>query len=688
MSQHDERAPIDVLTANLNAVRHRLLLRGLLQTAAILGPFAGVSYVALLRIGLTPRSAALMAVVACGAAGVLWMANRARRLTLRTAAGALEAATPASRNVIVTAEELLRHPERARPDVFDRVLRGAAAVLGPHVSTAVPLRRDAGVALGACVLGLVLALGLPRSAAVAVRDAVRQAMEDTARDARPPFVRAVVTPPAYTGEPAIALDSPERIEAVRGSRLRLLLRPRQSGGGWRVRFGQVPLQLQGSGDMHEAALTLSESGYIAIEPPDAAEERRVLLPVAVSPDRAPAITIGTPGKDLLLPDAKATIAVAGSATDDFGLQALELKYTKVSGSGEQFEFNEGSIPLAISRDSDRSWKARASLSLASLALAPGDALVYRIVGRDRQPDEAGLASSDTFFVEVAGPGQVALAGFDLPPDRERYALSQQMIVLKLQRLKARLPTMDRATLEEQLGAIAAEQRAVRANFIFLTGGHVEDEEQEAEQSHEIQEGRLENTARQEIMTAIQHMSRAEQGMALVQIDAALPAARAAVEALQRAFGRNRYFLRTLPVRSRIDPSRRMTGQLSEAADWRRELFPDSGENPKANARAILARVLELSAAVRTGSAPPAALTALAERAVSIDPSSKMWQEVSKNLLALRDAREQSEAERAKRLDDISSAIAAATTSQSGALNSLDAADDRLRIAWGEERRRQ
>ncbi len=91
-----------------------------------------------------------------------------------------------------------------------------------------------------------------------------------------------------------------------------------------------------------------------------------------------------------------------------------------------------------------------------------------------------------------------------------------MIVLKLQRLRAREPSLARAAVEEELGALAAEQRAVRANFIFLTGGHVEDEEEEAEHSHEIQEGRLENTARKEIATAIQFMSRAEQAMIAIQ----------------------------------------------------------------------------------------------------------------------------------------------------------------------------
>jgi hypothetical protein len=191
------------------------------------------------------------------------------------------------------------------------------------------------------------------------------------------------------------------------------------------------------------------------------------------------------------------------------------------------------------------------VALARLGLEPGDALVYRVTARDARPGDLGLATSDTFFIEIAGPGQVALAGFDLPPDRERYALSQQMIVLKIDRLRSKERTIARATLEEEAQAIAAEQRSVRANFVFLMGGHVEDEEIEAEQSHEIQEGRLENTARKDIVQAIQHMSRSEQGLAAFNTGAALPAARAAVEALQRVRPEP-HILRTLPVRSRID----------------------------------------------------------------------------------------------------------------------------------------
>ena len=39
----------------------------------------------------------------------------------------------------------------------------------------------------------------------------------------------------------------------------------------------------------------------------------------------------------------------------------------------------------------------------------------------------------------------------MPPEQERYALSQQMVVLKIQRLRARERSMNRAALEQEAG---------------------------------------------------------------------------------------------------------------------------------------------------------------------------------------------------------------------------------------------
>ena len=671
------------LVRDLAAIGRRIRLAEVFRATIVAVPLAAIAYVVLTRSGLSGLVAGALAIVSAAVLIGWWLRRVRMRWTPAAAARALESARPSSRNVVITAEELLRHPERAVPSITTRVVHESAEITRAiGRAEVVPLRLAAVGAFTALVFAVSLVTGVSgrvsRAAVMAVQEAVARAGATVSGALT---VSATIVPPAYTREASRTQQNPERIEALQGSRLHLTV---AGGGTWRVRFGAEALTAAESGGARSVDLPLTRSGYLAIERADRDDSAsRRLIPVTVIPDRAPTIRVEAPGKDLLLPDATPVVGLSAEATDDFGLQSLELRYTKVSGSGEQFEFKEGALPLTITRESGRAWKARTDLALSKVGLAPGDAMIYRIVGRDERPGDAGLASSETFFIEVAGPGQVALAGFELPPDRERYALSQQMIVLKLERLRAREKTLDRATLEQEVGNLSAEQRAVRANFVFLMGGQVEDEEVEAEHSHEIQEGRLENTARREIVDAIQHMGKVEIGLAAVNTAAALPPARAAVEALQRAFGRNRYILRTLPVRSRVDPSRRLTGETAAASDWRRELYPPAPEETVEAARRLLTRLLDLAPAVKSGSVEASVLTGLAEEALGVDPAAEDWQAVAKGLLRLRDERG-AEDDRQTLLNEVVARVAAVAERASLATRPPER-NRALRSAWAAER---
>ncbi len=502
------------LDARLRSVARRLLARDVLRSVAVAVAAGSVAGAVLTRSGLPAARAAVLALIPIAAAWTFWLFARRAGWTTAAAAHEIERSSSSFRNVVITAEELSRHPDRARASVLTRVLTDAArSTEGLAKADVVPLRRVVVATAGALVLGSVILSSLPERATGALSHLVQQAAGGRPSGGSGDLkLVATIVPPAYARQPSRTINEPDRIDGLQGSRLRLALQDSR-GTGWRVRFGNDVLGSVQSPDGVVVDLVLSQSGYVAIESADsnAAGSRR-FLPVTVTPDRAPTIRVDAPGKDLLLPDVRPVVGVAASAMDDFGLRSLELRYTKASGSGEQFEFKEGSIPLAITRENERAWKARTDVAVSTLGLEPGDVLVYRLVARDARPGDAGLATSDTFFIEVAGPGQVALAGFELPPDHERYALSQQMIVLKIERLRARESTLARQALVEETANIAAEQRAVRANFVFLMGGHIEDEEVEAEQSNEIQEGRLQNTARQQITAAIQHMGRAEQAL--------------------------------------------------------------------------------------------------------------------------------------------------------------------------------
>jgi hypothetical protein len=604
----------------ISSVARRRWWRHFAVSGAVACLIALVLTLGLRMAGLTvplPLRVVLLLLAAVGASVWSW-----RFSGRRAAAEAIERARPSCQNLVITAEELERHPERVSAAVGARVnLRADAAIEGLRPSEVMPLR---GSVLAFMTAAALMATGMLLPGAP---ERARRAVESIAHTLRSPdsapVVRVTVSPPAYTRRAPETLTNPPRLAALDGSTIRFDL-----PDGWRVRFGVAAASTE---------LVAHESGYFAIEPSGAETKAALLIPLTVEQDRAPVVRITAPAKDLLLADGSRSIPIAVAASDDLGLQALEVRYTKVSGSGEHFEFVEGTLPAAVRRASTREWSADAALALPSLRLAPGDSLVYRAVARDERPGAAGIATSDTYFIEIAGPGQIALEGVDMPPELDRYAMSQQMIVVKLERLRSRQSAMNKADLAEESASLAAEQRTVRANFIFLLGGHVEDEEEEAAQSHEIQEGRLENTARRDINRAISEMTRVEQRLTALDVGSALPPARAAVEALQRAFGRSRYLLRSLAVRGRLDPSRRLVGDLADAGNWRRNVVeppPREGENT----RALLQILLDSAAQSRAGRHPDdARLQRIAELALKIDPAAALWQSVARDVTTARDA---------------------------------------------------
>jgi hypothetical protein len=134
------------------------------------------------------------------------------------------------------------------------------------------------------------------------------------------------------------------------------------------------------------------------------------------------------------------------------------------------------------------------------------------------------------------------------------------------------------------------------------------------------------------------MTSAEQGLTARNTAAALHAATQAVDALQRAFGRNRYILRTLASRTSLDPSRRLTGARDDAERGVRTLAPPAGDAEARRARELLVRFLEVIA-----QAPPAGssrilppLSEIAEAALAVKPDDRSWQEASGAVMRLRD----------------------------------------------------
>ena len=146
------------------------------------------------------------------------------------------------------------------------------------------------------------------------------------------------------------------------------------------------------------------------------------------------------------------------------------------------------------------------------------------------------------------------------------------------------------------------------------------------------------------MAATVLMGRVERALTAVSTKEALALAREAVRALQRAFGHSRYLLRALPARARIDPARRLSGDLASAADWNRALAPPAPDPAGEAARSALMDLIAVAGALDDADADAAGragdtarLSRLAERLLSLAGAAPDLQPAARDLLAARDA---------------------------------------------------
>jgi hypothetical protein len=596
-------------------------------------------------IGAAVAAISLTAGVLAAGACALWLGRRTtRRAIVRT----LEARAPSSRNLLVTAEELSSGALDARPAIRDRVLAEAAELSGSlRIAQIFPPTRLAVLSALALVSWVAMYAAGARSSRVPATGAGAGA-HATAQPAPAGalHVAATVVPPSYTRLPSSSQTDPAQIQAPQHSALDLA-----------IAVSGPPVTVDFNGDVHplsparegafEWKATLERSGYVIVS----AGDLRRMMPITVTPDALPSVHLDAPGRDLVYrPGADPRIAFAARATDDYGLRALSLRYTKVSGSGEQFEFTEGEIPLGVTRSDDRSWRGTAARTLSELRLVEGDMLVYRAVAADIRPG-GGEASSDPYFIEISKLGIAAGDAFTLPEQETRYALSQQMLIVKTERLHQRRSSMPTGAFDEEARNLAVEQRMIRSEFVFMLGGEIEDEEVEAEQSVELQAGRLANRGQRDIRNATIAMSQAEKQLTGANTVEALKAERAAVDALQRAFARDRYILRALATRSPLDPGRRLTGVVDRSVGWRR-MLPDAPANRRA---ALLQGVLD---GLRAPS-DPRELSVVAESAIRIDPESAVLRQVAADVQRLADAwTATAENARRRALDAIALSVAA------------------------------
>lgn len=611
------------IVAAVERVRARLRARAVVL--AVAGGGAAASAVAVAAVGFavpTPVRVAAAGVV--GLVMAAWTLRANWAVSPATAAAAIEAHAPLD-NLVVTAVGLRDQPRPVLAEIREAIVSQAAARLaGVDVTRVVPLRQPLAVMV-AVLAGTVVILSLSSPAGLLAPEPITAGLE--ARTRGIDHLTVEMTPPAYAGQPAETATDPVQISVVAGSRVRLVVSSAAESITAEL-AGLPPLALAREAGAFTGEWTAERSTAVAIRPAGGEGRDVKFLSVIVVPDTPPAVRVPVPGKDLALTGTKGRITVGVEARDDLGLAALSVRFTKASGGGESLTFTEGEVPLVITRSDGRRWSGRAEWVLDGLELSDGDVLVYRAIARDRNPNGMPV-QSEQYLLEVGRLAGAVGSGFALPAEEKKYAISQQMVIYKTEQLlaaRAKHPT----DWVEQNQLLAIEQRMVRAEVVFLGGGEVQDEVEEAAHSHEVTEGRLANTGLAEMLRAINFMSQAEALLNDGKAAEALVREREALKSLERAFDRRRYFLRTLPDRSRIDVTRRLTGNLRDARSWARDR--SRVDEPPALAR-VRALMRDLAAAANGAAGADAVLAA---QVAALDPAVATLQQAAVALATAAD----------------------------------------------------
>lgn len=621
--------PRDAVLQALAYYRRQFRLADLSAVIVAAAALAGLILATAWVLGVPPAINRLASLLAFGifvAAFGMWSWQR---WTTARVAATIELRQGGLDNLVVTAEEIARRSDASwHPVIEAEVATTAMSRLAAlSASDVQPLGRPLALGVGAVAALAMLVVALPSAKVPTPATALNAAQSAEPGVLASGDVRVVIAPPAYARREVVALVNPPSVTVLEGSRVRLEVPQAVPAALIDLDGTERAFTEEGGRRVLDVPAEDSRPLLIRFEPPQGSSPDR-LVHLRVEADERPVVRIERPAKDLVFPDSTGRVPVAIAARDDVGLEALVLKYTKVSGFGENFTFEEGEWPVRIERPAAEDWTAHAEFSLATLNLQDGDTLVYRAVARDGKPG-ADPALSDSYLIEVGRLAGVASTGFALPEERDRQAISQQMLIIKTERLQADRPKLSPDAFVEQARLLAIEQRMVKAEFEFMTGGVVEDELEEAAHSHELAEGRFENTGQIELIAAIREMSRAEARLNSADVGAALVNERAALRALQRAFDRRRYLLRTLPERARIDLSRRLSGELATA----RSSIRPGGETPP---HPFLERARDVLRALDEATAPING-PALASRILALDSGSEALQQAALQLAGARDA---------------------------------------------------
>ena len=340
------------------------------------------------------------------------------------------------------------------------------------LSLPVPFRRPlqlTGLLLlaGAAVLWWPAAPAVARPAGVVVRFASEKpARAGVAAPPRISETRLLVTPPAYTRQPAFA-PAQASFQCPEGALVR-----------WQVRVGGSPSptrpELELGRERRRFAPVAGQPGWFFIEQTVRTSTLYRLryagtvsddYAIDVRPDQAPVLRILTPKPYTLVAfGQRPAVAVQATVRDDYGLTRAELVITVAQGQGEAVKFRE------VRRDLSSSLAGRATqtnlssqLDLRRLGLTYGDELYFYLSARD---NAGHTARTDAYLVQwqdtaVADSPTDLGIGVKVAP---AYFRSQRQIIIDTEKLLAEKPRLDAPTLASRANDLGFDQQTLRLRY--------------------------------------------------------------------------------------------------------------------------------------------------------------------------------------------------------------------------------
>jgi|GEM_PF-4485578 len=443
--------------------------------------------------------------------------------------------------------------ERARPalgSALQAYLEGGGGTLRPQLEAWV-LQRLGPAWLPASLGRLAVATGLALLSLTLSRP--RPAPVDTA----PPAglsITARLEPPAYTGWPAVQVELP-RVRGLRHSHLLLEVQTAAAGVTW-AEEGGPEHRVVAAGGRASLSFPLERSGSLRLAADGGGPV--VVLGLEAVPDGPPQVTLEAPETDRTVTAPPGPLVMRATAQDDVGVAHLAFRWTLARGRGEGMHFENGRLPGHFTLHG-RTAEASARLDVLAAGMKAGDTLVVWAEATDSNAlDGPGQGRSDARLLrweEALVDVSAAAGGARLPPPvsqpSERELLARTEALVRSGATGARR--------RAQSAALADVQRRIREAFAFFlqqesrTGLQLDVDAAEVAESGDARGRRL-------LARAVSEMWTAEAELAVGSPASALAPERAAVKALEEAFGNVRLALRPLAPPDRpVDESRRLSG---------------------------------------------------------------------------------------------------------------------------------